>query len=141
MTAETPASIIFDAGTPQQTVITGTVATLPGMVADLPSRTGLVYAGTGAGYELWPDFTALSGRRIRIMDTDNVGLMRRVLDLGGAVESESAEPPHSRLGVPPLGGTVDPAAAAAEVYSIDELELFAEQQVLAAFKQELAARA
>jgi siroheme synthase len=116
MSAETPASIIFDAGTPQQTVITGTVATLPGLVADLPSRTGLVYAGTGAGYELWPDFTALGGRRIKILNAADVELAHRVTDLGGQLERVPEN---------------------ADVYGVDELELLAEQLLVTGCKQEL----
>lgn len=117
MSAETPASIIFDAGTPQQTVIQGTVATLPDMVADLPSRTGLVYAGTGAGYELWPDLTALGGRCIKLLKTADAELSSRVLA---------------------LGGTVERVTETADVYSLDELDQFAEQLLVLGFKQELA---
>ncbi len=116
MAAETPASIIFDAGTPVQTVITGTVATLPGMVADLPSRTGLVYAGAGAGYDLWPDFTPLAGRRINVLNTNNPDLARRVSD---------------------LGGVANPVAEGADVYSVAELERLTEQLIVEAFKQEV----
>ncbi|MBC2602876.1 SAM-dependent methyltransferase [Puniceicoccus vermicola] len=82
--AHTPAAIIYDAGTPSEEIIEGTVETLPDIVDQLPRRTGLVYLGEGVTHGLWPKFGPLAGEKFQLPDDAPDEVLHRLHDLGGS---------------------------------------------------------
>ncbi|MGE9289802.1 MAG: SAM-dependent methyltransferase [Puniceicoccales bacterium] len=92
LSPDTPAAIIYDAGTPQEEMIEGTATTLPELLETLPRRTGLVYIGQGAAHGRWPKLGPLAGETYRIPKNPPPTLVEKIHDLGASIRNDESLP-------------------------------------------------
>jgi len=83
VTNDTPAAVVFDAGTPKQRVVCGTVQSLPDKMDALPRGTGLIYVGEGAVYGNWPNFGVLEGVSVMVNQETSRDLIDEIEERGG----------------------------------------------------------
>lgn len=80
----TPVAVVLDAGSPDETVIRGTMADIAGKVPS-SERPGIILVGSAATGGYHPEWSALQGRRVLLPGSESLQkkAVKAVRDLGG----------------------------------------------------------